>query len=239
MKHSKYLLWLIVSAINIVALQGKLKQNEFKFQFEQIPFNKSISYVKGLVGDANMEEVYDPILDPTRLYEGLIKYFEGEDINNLNRNVVQKYEIKYWGNISEVELFFWKGDSANSNLFIVRKAFSPQRINYIELFDAMKQKIIQDTGVEPEQYESKYFQESRDRLSGVFYNAMVGIWHIYEQKIILLSNEGFYWSGIELLYIDNSGWNEYVKACKIYEQREKLKEEEKKKAMKKALIDEW
>lgn len=66
---------------------------------------------------------------------------------------------------------------------------------------------------------------------------LIGVWLLEKKKIFLLTSTVF-WEvpdNIEVLYLDNDGWEKYVATNRAYEIDKKLKEEKKAKE----IIDEF
>lgn len=219
-----------------VNAQDQTVQEPIMFNYGQIPFGKSIDEVLTLLQGAIVTGGDDVSIDTIGEYEGLLEYFAGGIYSRwgfesyLNSKLVKKYSVTYeaWANIKWINIYFFKEFGVDSGyvLFLVKKVLKAPAGSYENVFKGMKTTITKTVKIEPKVFQVKY-QSFVLKASYSYEPAYMGIWKTKYSKVFLLVHNDLWTSGDpELLYVDNKGWDKYLRSCNAYALEKKRKEEE-------------
>ena len=101
--------------------------------------------------------------------------------------------------------------------------------NYKDIFSSYKKSISSVIGVTSDDFTIKY-QDASLRNDHTYEPGLIGIWKLKTRKVFLLIHNEFLGSSDPIiLYVDNSGWNKYLKAIEKMEIVKKKENENKNK----------
>ncbi len=218
---------------------GSKTQNEAEdlkpntFEFETIPFGKTLAQVRALMGD-KPETLSSPetnIIEHvselrSRFLPGLYSYFGVEAM--FNPSLVKAFEVTYPEdeNLRNVRLFFFRNaddadEPSNYHLFLVIKDLRAPNTDYSSAFSALRKGITARLGVEPTSRKSVYSD-----LSSYDRESLVAIWTIEGKKVYLAVTDWATATSVHIIYLDVNTWQGYLNACKVWNTHEKAKKQE-------------
>ncbi len=225
-----------------ITKQKQSAKEPFKFNFRKIPFGKPVREVLKLVENAEVSENKNVTAYFAREYHSMKTYFSkgiysfrGHEPSFLS-TVAKKYSVRYdgWKKIEQINLYFVKNFDSHDDytLFLVKKTFKDSYDDYKNVFTGLKNSIKRVLGSPTTTHETKY-ATAHMRSNNTIALALFGYWRTKNSKVFLLVNTSFRVTFSEIIYLSNSGWAKYEKACEKYEQKKK------KKAVEESTVDDF
>lgn len=222
-------------------IQRKKKQNADKvlsaFSYDKLPFGKDMQYVLSLCDGTDVKEnsetnvyfIKDYSLSLlngstySRALTGLGCYLLGD--------CTKSYTVtsEYWQNLSSMTLIFTKsyGKSDYTLMMVVKNQKCSDNLidgKYKTVFDAMKNSITKQVGINPKLFEENYVNEYFRKCY-----ALCARWQPAEKNLYLFVDNSSALSessrGPIIVYTDNAQCQKYVNAEKNYSAERKRNEE--------------